>query len=229
MVMVEGATESSSAGACGCFTQREQHQHINRPGRLPVTTSMPAKELVAGSEEPSKPLLMVDIDGVISLFGGWQLGGMTGQGNVSKGGPLDGSFHSVDGTLHFLSSTAAAHLLELAGLFELVWASGWEERANEHLPHLLGVPPALPFLRFARKVGRANAHWKLDAIDAYAGDRPVAWIDDAFNPACYEWAEARTAPTLLVRTMPEQGLTSREATQLAQWAQALRAQERLPS
>ena len=85
--------------------------------------------------------------------------------------PIDGSFHSIDGTLHFLSSTAAAHLLELATVFELVWASGWEERANEHLPHLLGCPPELPFLRFERAVGRSNAHWKLEAIDAYAGER----------------------------------------------------------
>ena len=36
--------------------------------------------------------------------------------------------------------------------------------------------------------GRSNAHWKLEAIDAYAGGRPLAWIDDALNPACHEWA-----------------------------------------
>lgn len=182
---------------------------------------MPAKELVGGARALSKPLLMVDIDGVISLFGGWERSGLNGHASGSEGRPLDGSFHSIDGTLHFLSSTAAAHLLELSALFELVWASGWEERANEHLPHLLGLPPALPFLRFERQVGRANAHWKLDAIDAHAGQRPLAWIDDAFNPACHQWAQAREAPTLLVQTMPEQGLTSQEARRLAHWAEAL--------
>jgi len=165
---------------------------------------------------------MVDIDGVISLFGGWERAGWGVQDVHLDNQPLDGSFHSIDGTPHFLSSTAAAHLLELSARFELVWASGWEERANEHLPHLLGLPQALPFLRFSRAVGRANAHWKLDAIDAYAEQRPLAWIDDAFNPACHEWAQARRAPTLLVQTVPERGLTSREAGQLAEWAQALR-------
>jgi HAD domain in Swiss Army Knife RNA repair proteins len=164
---------------------------------------------------------MVDIDGVISLFGGWEHSGLNGQGSVSDSQPLGGSFHSIDGTLHFLSSAAAEHLLELSALFELVWASGWEERANEHLPHLLGLPPALPFLRFQRQVGRTNAHWKLDAIDAYAGQRPLAWIDDAFNPACHQWAQAREARTLLVQTAPERGLTAQEARQLAQWAEAL--------
>lgn len=163
---------------------------------------------------------MVDIDGVVSLFGGWE--GGWGPGNTLLGVRSgDGSLHSIDGTPHFLSFTAAAHLLELSSLFELVWASGWEERANEHLPHLLGLPPELPFLRFPRAVGRANAHWKLDAIDSYAGERPLAWVDDALNGACHEWARARRAPTLLVQTEPEHGLTSREATQLADWAQNL--------
>jgi len=162
---------------------------------------------------------MVDIDGVISLFGGWERAELSQSGEA--GDRPGGSFHSIDGTPHFLSSTAAAHLLDLSSLFELVWASGWEERANEHLPHLLGMPPGLPFLRFERAVGRSNAHWKLDAIEAFAGQRPLAWIDDALNDACHEWAAARAAPTLLVQTDPQRGLTAPEAKQLADWARAL--------
>jgi HAD domain in Swiss Army Knife RNA repair proteins len=179
---------------------------------------MPAKEPLGARGEGSKPLLMVDIDGVISLFGGWD-GGRSPSPRDGGNRPRDGSLHSIDGALHFLSSTAAAHLLDLSALFELVWASGWEERANEHLPHLLGLPPRLPYLRFARAVGRANAHWKLDAIDAYAGrTRALAWIDDAFNPACHDWARVRPAPTLLVQTEPTLGLTAREAARLSSWA-----------
>jgi hypothetical protein len=162
-----------------------------------------------------RPLLMVDIDGVISLFSdGWGAGG--------TGATQPGSFHSIEGMPHFLSATAAAHLLALSEEFELVWASGWEERADEHLPHLLGLPQRLPFLRFERAVGRANAHWKLDAIDAFAGARPLAWIDDALGPACEEWALARDAPTLLVQTDPRQGLTAVEARRLSEWARVLR-------
>jgi HAD domain in Swiss Army Knife RNA repair proteins len=160
----------------------------------------------------SKPLLMVDIDGVISLFGASAPAGESGR---------KGSFHSIEGIPHFLSATAAAHLLALAPSFELVWASGWEERANEHLPHLLGLPKGLPFLSFERSVGRSNAHWKLDAIGTYAAGRPLAWIDDAFNAACQEWAIERASPTLLVQTDPEVGLTEREALQLEEWAQGL--------
>ncbi len=190
------------------------------PGTLLTLTSVQAKER-ARAETHERPLLMVDIDGVISLFGGVQPRGYSERVADSASGQLDVSFHSIDGTPHFLSSTAAAHLLALAPAFELVWASGWEERANEHLPHLLGLPPELPFLRFDRAVGRANAHWKLDAIEAYARGRALAWIDDALSPACHEWADARAAPTLLVQTQPDRGLTADEAGQLAEWARGL--------
>ncbi len=171
------------------------------------------------SPNGAMPLLLIDIDGVISLFGASH---PVGSPAVPSDGEREGSLHSIDGMLHFLSATAAAHLLDLATHFELVWCSGWEERADEHLPHLLGVPAGLPHLRFERAVGRANAHWKLDAIDAYAGERALAWIDDALGPACREWSEQRVAPTLLVETDPAVGLTAREAEQLKRWAVALR-------
>jgi hypothetical protein len=192
---------------------------------------MQPKEPLGRSTENSRPLLMVDVDGVISLFG-LQL-------DASGRAPgVDGSFHSIDGIPHFLSSTAAGHLLALAELFDLVWCSGWEEKADEYLPRLLGLPDALPHLRFSRDPepvsgggadgGRVTTgHWKLDAIDAYACGRPLAWIDDALGPACHEWAAGRPAPTLLVQTAPERGLTRREAQLLADWARLGRAPQGL--
>jgi hypothetical protein len=162
-----------------------------------------------GSTVAAKPLLMVDIDGVISLFG------------FPSDRRPDGAFHSIEGIFHFLSSSAAAHLLELVSVFDPVWCSGWEEKADEYLPRLLGLPASLPNLCFSRAPGKANAHWKLDAIEAYAGPRPLAWIDDAFNPACHAWAGARPAPTLLVQTEPAVGLTERETDLLLSWRRSL--------
>jgi hypothetical protein len=185
------------------------------PGRLAVATCVEAKETPHRSATARpRPLLLIDIDGVISLFG-FPL--------HTPGHPRStaGSFHSIDGILHFLSAVAAEHLLALSSNFELVWASGWEEKANEYLPRLLGLPRSLPFLTFERSPGRANAHWKLDAIERFAGPRALAWIDDAFNDACHEWAAARDSPTLLVGTSPATGLTQREAEQLAAWARTL--------
>jgi hypothetical protein len=179
----------------------------------PVTGRRALQDACLTSEADAgrRPLLLVDIDGVVSLFG------------FGAEARPDGSFHSIDGIPHFLSSAAAEHLLALAPIFELVWASGWEEKANEYLPHLLGLP-TLPHLSFERSVGRANAHWKLDAIDAHAGLRPLAWIDDAFNEACHEWARARSAPTLLVKTEPAVGLTEVERAELFAFSDVCRLQ-----
>ena len=171
---------------------------------------------------------MVDIDGVISLFGfpGSALPVPPTGASTHAGAPA-GSFHSIDGIPHFLSSTAASHLLALGSIFDLVWASGWEEKANEYLPHLLGLAEPLPFLRFERRTGAGksmNAHWKLAAIDDYAGARSLAWIDDAFDASCHEWSIARSAPTLLVQTSPAVGLTERETNRLLDWSRQLTVQ-----
>jgi Swiss Army Knife RNA repair-like protein len=191
---------------------------VRAKGKLTTseTTARQAGEPAGERRSPApaatrRALLLVDIDGVISLFA-----------FADERRRPPGSFHWIDGMPHFLSATAAEHLLALAERFELAWASGWEERANEHLPHLLGVP-RLPHLRFERAVGRANAHWKLDAIEAHAGERPLAWIDDAFNDACHAWAAERAAPTLLVQTSPASGITAREVAVLLDWERSLAA------
>lgn len=171
----------------------------------------PSRDTVASD---MKPLLMLDIDGVISLFG------------FSLADPPPGRFHSIEGVPHYLSASATRQIARLASSFELVWASGWEERANDHLPHLLGLPGPLPFLTFDRShdAGASGpgssmkAHWKLAAVESHAGDRPLAWVDDAFNDACEQWAMDRAAPTLLMKTEPAVGLTSAQVEGLLAFA-----------
>jgi hypothetical protein len=155
----------------------------------------------------SKPLLLVDVDGVISLFG------------FAPTAPPPGWFQLVDGIGHLLSASAGTHLRALAGYYDLVWCTGWEERANEYLPHALGLDTPLPFLSFDRNPGRGNTHWKLTAIDAYSGpDRPLAWIDDAHDDGCVRWATERPGPTLLVGTEPAVGMTDAHVAELISWA-----------
>jgi hypothetical protein len=154
------------------------------------------------------PLLLIDIDGVISLFG------------FDAAQPPPGRFLLVDGIPHYLSAGAAELLGVLQEHFELVWCSGWEEKADEYLPLALGLPRGLRHLTFAPANGSAAArHWKLDAIDTYAGaDRPLAWIDDQFDHTCEAWAASRGAPTRLVATDPAVGLTAPQTAMLRTWA-----------
>jgi HAD domain in Swiss Army Knife RNA repair proteins len=157
-----------------------------------------------------RPLLLVDIDGVLSLFG------------FDPAVAPAGRFITVDGIIHLLSIEAGERLQELATDFELVWCSGWEEKADEHLPFALGLPAGLPHLSFDTQAGDGARHWKLAAIDRFAGpERPLAWIDDAHDDTCRAWAAARPAPTLLVGTEPATGLTPDHAARLRAWAMGL--------
>jgi hypothetical protein len=163
------------------------------------------------SSTPGKPILFVDVDGVISLFG-----------FAPSASELPGRFHWIDGVAHCIPDVAGDHLNRLAERFELVWATGWEEKANEYLPFILGVPE-LPCLVFQGRAVFGSAHWKVDAIAEYAADRPAAWIDDNLDATCHEWASSRGVPTLLVETRSPTGMTEEHVDNLLAWADEVAA------
>jgi hypothetical protein len=153
-----------------------------------------------------KPLLAIDIDGVISLFG------------FEEGEQPPGEFHLLDGMPHYLSMDAGKRIKRLLKTYEGVWASGWEDRANDHLPLILGLPE-LPHLTFDGRARFGTSHWKLEAIEEYAADRPLAWIDDNLDRSCRRWAKKRSrdAPTLLVPTESPSGLQEAHVEALLSW------------
>jgi hypothetical protein len=159
-------------------------------------------------QTPENPILFVDVDGVISLFG-----------FTPAPDSLPGRFHWIDGVAHCIPEAAGERLRRLSDRFELVWATGWEEKANEYLPFILELPQsALPCLFFQGAAVFGSAHWKLAAINGYAGDRPAAWIDDNIDEECRLWATSREAPTLLVETSPATGMTDDHVDELLAWA-----------
>ena len=160
-----------------------------------------------GMDEDGKPLLLIDVDGVISLFG------------FDPARPPAGRFQMVDGIVHLLSATAGEHLRALAREYELTWCTGWEERANDYLPFALKLPGPLRCLTFGAADKIPAAHWKLAAIDAFAGpSRSLAWIDDSHEDSCERWAHERPGPTLLVATQPAIGITDEHVATLVDWA-----------
>jgi hypothetical protein len=163
-------------------------------------------------QESNRPLLAVDIDGVISLFGFEQ------PVEPGRANPADapGEFHLIDGMPHCIALETGPRLNRLAETYELVWASGWEDRANDHLPNILGVPK-LPYLTFDGRARFGTAHWKLEALEEYSGSRPLAWIDDSLDESCSEWANRRPAPTLLVPTESDVGLIDTHVEALESW------------
>jgi len=163
------------------------------------------------NQSPSKrPILFLDVDGVISLFG------------FPSSDPPPGSFHFVDGVMHCINESCGPRLTRLSERYELVWATGWEEKANEYLPYLLRLEVSeLPVLTFDGRAVFGSAHWKVGAIDEYARGRPAAWVDDFLDEECERWAAERYEPTLLVRTESHIGLTDELVEGLIDWADSL--------
>src|SRR3954468_13655987 len=154
----------------------------------------------------NRPVLFVDVDGAISLFG------------FRASGQPPGIFHLIDGIPHCIGTDAAARLARLADRYELVWATGWEEKANEYLVHILEMPADLPVLTFDGRAVFGSSHWKLEAIDEYARGRPAAWIDDNLDDRAEEWVATREEPTLLVRTESALGITDEHVNGLLRFA-----------
>jgi hypothetical protein len=159
--------------------------------------------------DPEGPILALDVDGVISLFGF--------EGPI---GDAPGRFHLINGMAHCIPDGIGQMLGRLSPHYEIVWATGWEDRANERLPEILGLPGELPFLTFDGQARFGTAHWKIEAIDRYAGSRPLAWVDDSIDETCHAWADRRPAPTLLVPTESAVGLTEDHVEALLAWAHA---------
>ncbi|MBW8059155.1 MAG: hypothetical protein FVQ78_02240 [Solirubrobacterales bacterium] len=134
-------------------------------------------------------------------------------------------FELIDGMVHCISLLAGERLRRLAEHYELVWATGWEDKANDYLPNLLGLPE-LPHLSFDGAARFGSAHWKLEPLDAYGQDRAMAWIDDNFDESCREWARGRPEPTLLVPTESHLGLEEAQTEALAAWARGLEREAR---
>ncbi len=163
--------------------------------------------LVPVEAERHKPVLAVDVDGVISVFG------------FENPADAPGDFHLIDGMAHCIPPGVGPRLCRLADHYDLVWATGWEDRANEHLPALLGLPGKLPYLTFAGAARFGTSHWKLDAIGRYAGARPLAWVDDCIDESGRRWAGSREAPTLLVPVEPARGLEEPHVEALIRWTE----------
>ncbi len=157
----------------------------------------------------SRPILAVDVDGVISIFG-----------FDDPPGRDEARFELVDGMVHCISLLGRRPPAAPVGALRHGLGDGVGGRANDYLPNILGLP-VLPHLTFNGTARFGSAHWKLGPLDEYCQGRPMAWIDDNLDESCYEWARARPEPTLLVPTEPHLGLEEAETEALVAWARGL--------
>jgi hypothetical protein len=83
--------------------------------------------------------------------------------------------------------------------FDLVWASTWEQEANDFVAPLLGLP-SLPFVAWSdpRPELADGVFWKTPQIVAWAKGRAFAWVDDQVTDADVAWVRTHHLVNVVV-------------------------------
>ncbi|MDP4501177.1 HAD domain-containing protein [Nonomuraea turcica] len=161
-----------------------------------------------------KPLLLLDVDGVLNPMG--------------RPTPDFRRYRcTIDGELYIvhLNPRHGRRLLDLALATgaELVWATTWGHHANDWIAPRIGLPslPVIPVTPDFPPPPRSEYGelFKTPCVAAYAGRRPFVWFDDQIWAEDEEYLRVHRGldDFLLIHVDPAHGLTSRHLGMAREW------------
>lgn len=167
-----------------------------------------------GAEPARRPLLLLDVDGVL---------------NPDRRPSEEWQKHRcmVDGRGYnlWLNPSQGKQLLALVDRVgcDLVWATSWEHHANQSIAPILGLPE-LPVIHVDQDSQWRNrpplgVMWKTPKIAQYVDGRPFVWLDDDFlsRDEAFLAAAEGVGEFLLIDVEAKQGLTDGHLEQAAAW------------
>jgi len=163
------------------------------------------------------PIVAVDVDGVLNPDDP-RRAAQHGYQPHRYAGP-DPSGQPVDGTV-WLHPDHGTWLRELAAHAQPVWCTSWNQLAASWLAPRLGLPDTWPHIPVAGGGVRFGHQSKLAALYTWAGQRPVAVLDDEFggkDPVTAAHRTASGAPTLLRPVDPYRGLRRADIDAVLAW------------
>jgi hypothetical protein len=149
----------------------------------------------------TRPLLFLDVDGTLLPYGP-----ATYHQSAPEGNPLLGK----------LDPALGPRLLALG--CDLVWATTWEDVANEEIAPRVGLP-SLPVVEFPdTDEPSASVHWKTAFLIGYAAGRRFAWLDDEISAADQRWIAAHHPASALARRVdPMLGVSNKDLHVIRNW------------
>lgn len=179
--------------------------------------------ILATMASPHRPWLLIDVDGVLNPL-------LVSEAfEVYRLAPIDwaGPPLSVQ-----LSPRLGTWITGLADLFDLAWATTWEESANTVIAPIVGLPTDLPVIPFRepRLRHRWGLSFKTPSVAAWVGDRPFVWLDDDTTDADTTWLRSvpGIGPFHLQHVDPRIGLTERDCREVRQWGEWLAGLQNAP-
>jgi hypothetical protein len=119
----------------------------------------------------------------------------------------------------WLKHSHGADLLALP--YELVWATTWQEEANEWIAPHLGLPE-LPVVKFGTPgpIG-TSLHWKTKDLVEYADGRDFLWVDDEVTNRDQQYINANHSGRGQAHWVSSRiGLTDKDFDAIYGWALA---------
>ncbi|WP_084964677.1 HAD domain-containing protein [Thermoactinospora rubra] len=156
-----------------------------------------------------RPLVLVDVDGVLNPL-------------AARPGFRRYQCAIRDETYTVrLNEAHGTWLMELAlsARAELVWATTWEEAANEWIAPRIGLPP-LPVIPMAPDLPcELGEMFKTPHVAEYVAGRPFVWFDDQVFEEDEKYLGARRGigPFLLINVDPRLGLTREHIECAREW------------